>query len=255
MNKRIAPVALALAIGLPLALAPATAFAAGGDGTYNATLTPLNGSGATGTASLTLKGDQLTVVIDAHGLTANAPHAQHIHGTVGGHNVCPTMAADKDGNGFVSTSEGTPAYGAIDVSLTTTGDSSPKSALAVDRFPMADANGDLHYERTLTVSSDVANNLGSLHVVQHGVDENNSGKYDGDTKSDLDPSLPAEATDPTDCGMLVSASTSSPNGGVQTGGGGASGGVNDTLVAFGGLALVGAGASIVVARRRATAQS
>jgi len=37
----------------------------------------------------------------------------------------------------------------------------------------------------------------------HGVDYNGNGKYDfSQGKSDLDPSLPAEATDPALCGVL-----------------------------------------------------
>ena len=50
------------------------------------------------------------------------------------------------------------------------------------------------------------------------MNHNDNGKYDGDTKSDLDPSLPTEATDPAICGVLAAA----PAGGVRTGGGGPS---------------------------------
>ena len=36
----------------------------------------------------------------------------------------------------------------------------------------------------------------------HGVDYDNSGAYDGERMSELDPALPAEATDPAACGVL-----------------------------------------------------
>jgi hypothetical protein len=41
-------------------------------------------------------------------------------------------------------------------------------------------------------------------LVIHGIDYNNNGKYDfaGAGKSELNPKLPAEATDPAICGVL-----------------------------------------------------
>lgn len=41
-------------------------------------------------------------------------------------------------------------------------------------------------------------------MVIHGVDYNNNGEYEmaGAGPSELDPSLPAEATDPAVCGVL-----------------------------------------------------
>ena len=81
----------------------------------------------------------------------------------------------------------------------------------------------------------------------HGVDHNHDGKYSGDTKSDLDPSLPTEATDPALCGALRAA----PTGGMATGDGGAAGGSNAALIAVGATALLGAaGTGVVAARRR-----
>lgn len=170
---------------------------------YRAHLDMLNGSGASGEAILQLRGNALRVIINAHGLVANAPHAQHIHGVLGGTNVCPPASADTDGDGIVSTPEGRVFYGGIDVSLTTSGDTSPASALAVDRFPVADADGNLHYKRTITISDELAANLGSLHIVQHGIDVNGNATYDfGAGPSPLAPSLPLEATAPADCGAI-----------------------------------------------------
>lgn len=97
--------------------------------------------------------------------------------------------------------EGLPFYGPIQVSLTTEGDTSPDSALAVDRMPIADADGNLSYARTFEVSDDVAERLGSLHIVQHGIDIDDSGAYDG-RPSELNPAVPFEATVPANCGSI-----------------------------------------------------
>jgi hypothetical protein len=53
----------------------------------------------------------------------------------------PAATADTDGDGFISTIEGLPAYGEIQISLTTEGDVSTASGLALERFPVADASG------------------------------------------------------------------------------------------------------------------
>ena len=50
------------------------------DGTYYSELNQFNDSGASGTAMLMLDGDQLTVEIEASGLTPDQTHLQHIHG-------------------------------------------------------------------------------------------------------------------------------------------------------------------------------
>jgi hypothetical protein len=66
------------------------------------------------------------------------------------------------------------------------------------------AKGTVEYERTLMVSADVAKNLGKKAIVQHGVDLNDNGRYDFKAagKSELDPSLPQEATIPATCGVI-----------------------------------------------------
>ncbi|OKK16178.1 hypothetical protein AMK16_26130 [Streptomyces sp. CB00455] len=173
---------------------------------YQVSLRPLNHSGASGTALLSLHGRQLTVKINAHGLVPGQPHAQHIHGSTTGHDFrCPDASADKNGDGIVTTAEGLPAYGDINISLTTSGDTSKASGLAVARMPVADHNGNVSYTRTIQVSQAVADHIANLHVVQHGIDPNGNGKYDfGKGKSELDPNLPQEATAPASCGMLHS---------------------------------------------------
>jgi hypothetical protein len=50
----------------------------------------------------------------------------------------------------------------------------------------------------------VAQGLGKMAIVQHGVDLNDNGRYDFKAagKSELDPSLPQEATIPATCGVI-----------------------------------------------------
>src|SRR5688572_10848358 len=110
------------------------------DGSFQADLGALNESGVSGTGMVTLEGNQATVMIEASGLVDGAPHAQHFH--IGAEGTCPTDADDSDGDGFVSVTEGAPFYGDIGASLTTEGDTSPDSGLAVDRFP---TDGELVY--------------------------------------------------------------------------------------------------------------
>ena len=208
--------ALLLAVALSLSLV-SVAFANAGDRDdrdehgkhehgehYKADLNPLNRSGAEGHAMLEKEGNKkVETEIHTKGLAPKLPHAQHIHGFKKAVSECPTLAASGEDN-LITTAEGLPSYGPIQVSLTTRGDTSPKSALAVDRFPVANAKGTVEYERTLMVSADVAKNLGKKAIVQHGVDLNDNGRYDFKAagKSELDPSLPQEATIPATCGVI-----------------------------------------------------
>lgn len=187
--------------------------------TLTAQLTELNGSGASGTATAVVR-NQLIRQIEVHaiGLTPDAPHAQHIHYGDDARNECPSLFDDSDGDGLLSTVEGLPAYGPIVVSLTTDGDTGPGSALAVSRFPTA-PDGVVSYSRSnieftavsgtgYTGGTGTAKQIadairdGEGVVVIHGVDHNGNGVYDGAAKSELDDSLPREATDPAACGVL-----------------------------------------------------
>ena len=172
---------------------------------FQADLEPLNNSGASGTANLALEGDQLTTDIASEGLAPGLPHAQHIHGLEQAMSECPTILNDQNGDNLVNTTEGEPSYGPILTSLTTEGDTSPESALAVDRFPVANEDGTLTYDRTFGVPTNVADRLEEFAIVQHGVDLNGNGVYDEEAAgpSDLDPSLPQEATIPANCGVIV----------------------------------------------------
>jgi hypothetical protein len=207
---------------------------ASADTTVTAKLTQLNKSGASGTVSLTATDDgRLTVVIHSKGLVPGQPHAQHIHGSMGGHGshfMCPTLANDKDGNGILTNEEAVGEYGAIYLPLTTRGDVSAASALALDRMPVADANGHVNYRRTFTaaqVPDALLSHLSDVHIVQHGIDANNNDKYDlkglGESSFAKNlgvPNVPEEATDPASCGVIMGAAAPAPpHGGVATGDG------------------------------------
>ncbi|MGR8011932.1 hypothetical protein [Streptomyces hypolithicus] len=251
---------LALPAALTLGVA-APSFAHNGHGAaakspdnsaYQIDLQQLNNSGASGTALVSVDGTKLTVKIESEGLVPGQPHAQHIHGSTDGHDFhCPDASADKDGDGIVNTTEGLPAYGDINISLTTKGDTSKDSGLAVDRMPVAGKDGKVAYSRTIEVSQKVADHIKDLHIVQHGIDANDDGKYDfGKGKSDLDPKLPQEATAPANCGMVKGAAVGSmPVGGVETGSGTTTGVESPGLIAGGAAAVLAAGGLFLVRRR------
>lgn len=251
-TKRLLPL-FAATVALGTFGASGAALADGHDGEHGSTtleahLTELNDSGASGTAWITLEGNEVTVKLDSSGMLAEAPHAQHIH--IGGANQCPDPSMEGSGaDGAIRTTDAVDSYGAVKVSLTNEGDTGPDSALAVDRFPVGDAS----YERTFEVDDETAQSLrdGDGSVVLHGVDHNGNGTYDGDQMSDLDPSLPSEATDPAACGALEMAQMEQwPEGGADTGDGSTAGIERSGAMLAGGGLLTAAAAGALALRRR-----
>ncbi len=184
----------------------ATTTRASGAVQLDANLKSLNDSGARGHAEAKFKGRKARVHIHARGLAKGLPHAQHLHFGADARNECPNVFDDANNDHRINVVDGVPAYGPILKSLTTSGDTSPASALAVDRFPTT-PKGIEKYERTISfapgsVLRAIKNGKGV--IVIHGVDHNGNGTYDfqGAGASELDPSLPAEATDPAVCGVL-----------------------------------------------------
>ncbi|GAA2497183.1 hypothetical protein [Streptomyces gobitricini] len=254
MTKKIACALAALAT-----VAPAVAFAPAAIAddtssrdhaiTLHATLNPfkVNKVTGSGTAMVHLEGNKAHVTVKHRGLLAGAPHAQHFH--IGAKGVCPpdSAAMKRNGKVFLNTTDGAPFYGGIGTSLTTTGDTSPASGLAVDRFPVGSK---VHYERTIHLSDEAAKSLreGTGVVVVHGIDFNGNGKYDDNLgPSDLDPKLPSEATNPALCGPLKMAA----KGAVHGGQGGTQSTVNTAAAAAGGTLLLGAAAAYGLRRRTA----
>ncbi|TQN43621.1 hypothetical protein FHU33_3077 [Blastococcus colisei] len=253
------------AFALPTVALAAAAFplltmtaASAATGSYQADLGTLNDSGVTGTGMVTFEGDQATVTVEANGVLAGSPHAQHFH--IGAQGVCPPASADSDGDGIISTAEGQPFYGMIGTSLTTEGDTGPDSGLAVDRFPTPDGES-YTYERTFSVTQDAqaAFEAGTAVLVVHGIDVNGNGSYDAEAgQSSLDPSLPLEATAPAACGAFSASQMGQmPAGGADTGAGATSGIEHEAAIGVGALAAAGAVAAGAVAyrRRQATDQA
>ncbi|MBM4796593.1 hypothetical protein HXP44_32355 [Streptomyces sioyaensis] len=251
---------LAVLVALPAALAltagASSQAVAEGNGAYQINLSQLNNSGSKGTAMLSLKGHQLTVKIESEGHVPGQPSAQHLHGSTDGHDFhCPDPSADTNGDGVINNTEATVDYGNINISLTTKGPTDAMgSGLAVDRMPVADAQGKLSYERTIPVSQAVVDHIKDLHIVQHGIDRNNNNKYDfdGAGKSELDPKLPQEATAPTNCGEVRGAAVGSiPVGGVETGTGPVEEkGTPAAMIGVGGAAFVVVTGALTLVRRR-----
>jgi hypothetical protein len=238
--------------------------AAAAEGSTNADLKPVvvNDVGGSGKAMVEISGTTLSFTLAAQGLLDAAPHAAHIHFADTARHECPT-AADNNAAALqdetapeehLTTIEGEPAYGAIVVSLTKTGDTSPDSGLAVDRFAVG---SEFEYSRgDVQVTEDVAQAIlaGESVVVVHGVDHNGNGQYDmeGRGVSELKAELPGEATDPALCGVLnASQMGSMPQGGVETGAGSTTGIENAGLIGFGAVAAV-AGAALLARRRFST---
>jgi hypothetical protein len=163
--------------------------------------------------------------------------------------MCPSAANDTDGDGLLTNEEAAGEYGDVFFALTTRGDTSPKSGLALERMPVADASGNLDYERTFAASEvpeGLVEHLSQVHVVQHGIDVNGNGEYDlkGAGVSTFAQNLgvdgvPEEATDPASCGVVTGAKAPmSPHGGVETGGG-TSSPLNVPVAAVGALLVLG----------------
>jgi Cu/Zn superoxide dismutase len=121
---------------------------------YTVMLDAQNDSGVSGSVLFTLDGDQLTVTVSATGLTPDQTHMMHLHGLETGEATCPTIDLDEDGDGFVDLDEGAVAYGGVLVPL---------------GEPMADADGNVMFEATLTVDPETLPALTDLAVVVHGL--------------------------------------------------------------------------------------
>ena len=239
------------AAAIPLAMTPMAAQADTGT-TYQTTLNAINGSGGSGSFTMTVNGNQATVNESFSGLAAEFdgnpyPHVQHIH--IGAQGSCPTMSADKNGDGIVDTVEGGPSYGEIGTTLSTKGDTSPAAGT---NLKVAPAGGSTDYSRTFTLNSDTMAALesGTGVIVVHGLDPATLSKKAAEAKSNLVPSLPLAATSPALCGAL----TSMPTGGVATGVGSTSGIEDLGMFALGGGMLV-AGGALLSQRKRSMAKA
>jgi predicted Ser/Thr protein kinase len=172
---------------------------------FQAVLRPVPDNHVTGsgTAAITLHGDVATVTVDTTGLLNGAAHPIHIHAF--GEGICPPASAARLYNGHlaISTTDGLKYYGPMAAALTLSGDTTMNSMLAFSRYP---ATGNIHYQRTITVTTAAANAIrnGNAVVVVHGIDYDHSGHYDMVlNRSELDSAVSQDATAPALCGTLL----------------------------------------------------
>src|SRR6056297_768657 len=163
----------------------------------------LNDSDVEGDVAIVIDESIMSVTLSAEGVSADLPHAMHVHFDPGQPSECPDLDDfDVDGDQLLTTAEGVPAYGPVQFALTVDGDTGPDSGLALDRFATADADGVLTYARDIEVSDPDMLAGSQVAVVIHGMDMDDSGEYDGDLESSIDPSVPLEATIPVACAVV-----------------------------------------------------
>lgn len=149
----------AFAVTSAICVAISTAAAVADNGTSNtvyvARLQPLNskvtGSDASGDARFTIKGDVLTITIDAKGLPPGIMHLQHFHGFPDNRDAaCPTSAADANGDGIIDLIETEPMSGTTMVPFH---DDPVSMAIVRATYPKASGAGSYHYEKTVSLSA------------------------------------------------------------------------------------------------------
>lgn len=142
----------AAAAGLP---AVAGAQTGQSDAVYVARLAALNttvtGQKAAGEATFTIKGDSLTIAVNASGVPKDIEHWQHFHGfTDGRAAACPTPSADANHDGIIDVVETGAAAGTTMVPFS--GD--PVSMdVPHGTYPKASATGTLQYRETVSLSA------------------------------------------------------------------------------------------------------
>lgn len=153
---------VAAAVLLPLL------FAACGNGEvqrriFEAELRPLNGSGVSGEATVLVREETMTVVVEASGLVANKVHPLHIHG-FGGEREATCPSAGAGGDDLLDAAEGESSYGPVRISL--------------EPFPSAGDEGRIAFQVSYgiepneigqTVPRDQVTNLSTAAIVLHGL--------------------------------------------------------------------------------------
>ena len=127
--------------------APATVYVAH----LRAMNTKVTGMQTTGTARFTIRGDSLTISVDARHVPPDMQHLQHFHGFTDGRNAtCATAAADTSHDGIVDLLETEPTSGTTMVPFT----ADPVSMqIVTDTYPKASADGTYHYRKNVSLSA------------------------------------------------------------------------------------------------------
>ena len=138
----------ALASGRPAHLAPA-------DIVWVAQLHAINTkaskTAATGEVRFTQHGDSLTINVKMKGVPANIEHWQHFHGFPDARqSTCPTMSADKSGDGQIDILETEPAAGTTMVPF----NADPVGMdIPTHTYPHAVSTGTYEYTKTVSLSA------------------------------------------------------------------------------------------------------
>ena len=158
-----------LALAAVAAALPAEKTDAAKKQVFKVKLHELNDSGVSGIVLLKLEDGELNVMIEARGLEPDKMHMQHIHGMTNGSGaVCPPPAADLNGDGLISFTEGLPFFGPVLRGLTLQGSTT---------YPMADSHGKVLYGATFSGAELAALRLADFPlenrvVVLHGMTVN-----------------------------------------------------------------------------------
>ena len=165
---------------------------------------PTNRVTGTGTATVRLNGNVVSVSA-RYERTAQRRAARDAHprGRPGRRARRRRRRTLHNGHLSISTTDGIKFYGPPQVSLTSQGDTSPKSIIDFSRYP---TTGTIRYTRQFPVPPGVAAAIraGNAVIVVHGIDYNGNGIYDNVLdRSELNRGLPGEATAPALCGTLV----------------------------------------------------
>lgn len=168
---------------------------------YTYTLNPVQdasipNSQASGWAKITeLPNGNVKVQVEATGLAPNLPHLMHLHDNVG---AAPSSCPAATPGDVVTVLDGLPAYGNIQLGLTT---------------QVADAGGTISYSEQFPADTPIADGgtladvAGFAQVVVHGIDFDGNGEYAinpddpfASMESSIVAGLPLELTAPVLCG-------------------------------------------------------
>lgn len=178
---------------------------------YQVEISPLNshitGSDAIGKAVFEIENDEVHVRIEMSGTPPNMEHWQHFHGFEDETDAsCPTMDADKNGDGIIDLIETEDFAGTTMVPFN---DVPAEMDIPKNSYPVSDKNGNYKYEVTISLTqlekafgdafNDTSLQLEKRVLFIHGVP----------SETDLPESvaslgdIPAQVTLPIGCGKFV----------------------------------------------------
>lgn len=178
---------------------------------YQVEISPLNshitGSEAIGKAVFEIENDEVHVRIHMTGTSPNMEHWQHFHGFEDGSVAnCPTMDADKNGDGIIDLIETEDFAGTTMVPFN---DVPAEMDFPKNSYPVSDSDGNYTYEMTIPLSKlekafgDAFNNT-SLQLEKrvlfiHGVPSDTNLPNSVASLGDI----PAQVTLPIGCGKFI----------------------------------------------------